>query len=102
MPFDKAPGSFGERFLIGGHGFAGEIPLHVFREGRIVQSGTPQSVLDEPASADIARLLGIYNLLPAEILALDPGRNTSRLRVGEWEINGVYFPGQLKGDRVTL
>ena len=74
--------------------------MHVFREGRIVQSGTPQSVLDEPASADIARLLGIYNLLPAEILALDPGRNTSRLRVGDWEINGVYYPGQLKGDRV--
>ncbi|MFN0101044.1 MAG: ABC transporter ATP-binding protein [Bryobacteraceae bacterium] len=76
--------------------------MHVFREGRIVQSGTPQAVLDTPASADIARLLGIYNLLPAEILSLDPGRNVSRLRVGEWEINGVYYPGHLKGDRVTL
>jgi len=76
--------------------------MHVFREGKIVQSGVPQAVLGEPASADIARLLGIYNLLPAEILALDPGRNSSRLRVGEWEINGVYYPGHLKGDRVTL
>jgi molybdate transport system ATP-binding protein len=76
--------------------------MHVFREGRIVQSGTPQSVLDTPVSVEVARLLGIYNLVPAEILALDPGRNTSRLRVGEWEISGVYYPGHLKGDRVTL
>ena len=76
--------------------------MHVFREGRIAQSGTPQGILDAPVSADIARQLGIYNLLPAEILALDPGRNSSRLRVGEWEINGVYYPGHLKGDRVTL
>ena len=76
--------------------------MHVFREGRIAQSGTPQGILDAPVSADIARQLGIYNLLAAEILALDPGRNSSRLRVGEWEINGVYYPGQLTGDRVTL
>lgn len=76
--------------------------MHVFREGRIVQSGAPQSVLDSPASAAIARLMGIYNLLPAEILALDPGRNSSRVRIGEWEINGLYYPGHLKGDRVTL
>ncbi|MBI2685374.1 MAG: ATP-binding cassette domain-containing protein [Acidobacteria bacterium] len=76
--------------------------MHVFREGRIVQSGMPQAVLDAPASVDIARQMGVFNLLAAEILSLDPGRNISRLRVGEWEINGVYYPGHLKGDRVTL
>jgi molybdate transport system ATP-binding protein len=76
--------------------------MHVFREGRIVQSGTPRQILEEPATATVARSLGIYNLVPAEILALDPGRNTSRLRIGEWEIDGVYFPGHLKGARVTL
>ncbi len=76
--------------------------MHVFRDGRIVQSGTPQAVLDAPGSVDIARLMGIYNLLRVEILALDPGRNSSRLKVGEWEINGTYYPGHLKGARVTL
>jgi molybdate transport system ATP-binding protein len=76
--------------------------MHVFCEGRIVQSGTPQEVLDQPASVAIARMMGIYNLFTAEILALDPGRNTSRLRIGEWEVNGIYYPGQLKGDRVTV
>lgn len=74
--------------------------MHVFRDGRIVQSGGPRAILDAPGSGDIARLLGIYNVLPAEILSLDPGRNASRLRIGEWEIPGVYYPGHLKGDRV--
>lgn len=76
--------------------------MHVFREGRIVQSGSPQAILDAPASPEIARLLGIYNLLSAEIIALDPGRNTSRLRIGDWEVNGVYYPGHMKGSRITL
>jgi len=76
--------------------------MHVYREGRIVQSGTPTGVAGMPASAAIARQLGIYNLLEAEILALDPGRNTSRLRVGEFEVAGSYYPGHLIGDRVLL
>ena len=50
----------------------------------------------------MARLLGIANLFEAEIAALDPGRNTSRLRVRDFELNGPYFPGRLRGDRVWL
>jgi len=74
----------------------------VLREGRIVQSGAPAEILDNPASLDVARLLGAFNLLAGEIRTLDPGRNSSRLRVGEYEIDGPYFPGRLKGDRVTI
>jgi molybdate transport system ATP-binding protein len=58
--------------------------------------------LDRPASLDVARLLGAFNLLPAEIRALDPGRNVSRVQFGEFDLEGPYFPGKLKGDRVTL
>lgn len=76
--------------------------MHVYREGRIVQSGTPQEVLETPASVEVARMLGIYNLAAAEILSLDPGRNRSRLRSGDWTWTGPYFPGQLIGDRVTV
>jgi hypothetical protein len=47
-------------------------------------------------------LLGIYNLLPVEILGLDPGRNVSRLRYQDFELAGPYFPGRLIGDRVWL
>lgn len=74
----------------------------VLREGRLVQSGAPPAILDQPANVDVARLLGVFNLLPAEIRALDPGRNTSKVQMGEHELDGPYFPGRLKGDRVTV
>jgi molybdate transport system ATP-binding protein len=84
-----------ECFELGDH-------MLVVHEGRIVQSGAPRHVLDQPASQDVARLLGRYNLLPAEIRTLDPGRNASTLRLGETDLHGPYFPGRFKGDRVTL
>jgi molybdate transport system ATP-binding protein len=74
----------------------------LFRDGRIVQSGTPRQVIEQPSSMDVARLLGLYNIIPAEITALDPGRNSSRLRIGETEIDGPYFPGHLRGDRIHV
>jgi molybdate transport system ATP-binding protein len=74
----------------------------ILREGRIVQSGRPHEILEQPASVDVARLLGSPNLFEAEILALDPGRNTSRLKFQSHEISGTYFPGHLLGDRVWL
>ena len=74
----------------------------VMREGRLVQSGAPAAILDQPANVDVARLLGAFNLLPGEIRALDPGRNTSKIQMGEYELDGPYFPGRLKGDRVTI
>jgi molybdate transport system ATP-binding protein len=74
----------------------------VLRDGKIVQSGTPREIIDRPANLDVARLLGAFNLLEGEIRTLDPGRNTSRVQVGEFELEGPYFPGHLKGDRVTV
>jgi len=74
----------------------------VLRHGRIVQRGRPREILEHPASVEVARLLGISNLFQAEITALDPGRNTSRLRFQEHELTGTYFPGHLLGDRVWL
>ena len=74
----------------------------VFREGRIVQTGPPRKIFEQPANVDVARLLGLYNLLPAEIQALDPGRNVSRVRYQEFELTGPYFPGRLIGDQVWL
>jgi molybdate transport system ATP-binding protein len=74
----------------------------VLRDGRVVQSGPPRKVLDQPASVDVAKLLGLFNLLPVEILGLDPGRNVSRLRYDDFELTGPYFPSRLIGDRVWL
>ncbi len=74
----------------------------VVRGGCIVQSGKPGRILDSPVNLDVARLLGAFNFLAAEIRALDPGRKTSRVQIGEFELDGPYFPGRLKGDRVTI
>ncbi len=74
----------------------------LLHQGRILQSGPPRKVLDQPLTVEAARLLGIRNLFPAEIVALDPGRNTSRLRLESFELSGPYLPGRLRGDRVWL
>jgi len=74
----------------------------ILRDGKIAQSGAPRKILDRPANVDVARLLGVFNLIESELRSLDPGRNTSRLQVGEFELEGPYFPGRFKGDRVTI
>jgi molybdate transport system ATP-binding protein len=76
--------------------------MFVFQNGKIVQSGLPGKVLDTPATVDVARMLGLYNILPAEIVALDPGRKTSRIRYEGHELAGPYYPGHLIGDRVFI
>ena len=74
----------------------------VMHAGRMVQSGPPRQVFEQPAHADVARLLGCFNLLPVSIEALDPGKKTSRLKLGEAVLAGPYFPGRLRGDQVML
>jgi len=74
----------------------------VMREGRAVQSGTPRKIFEQPVNVDVARLLGLYNVLHVEIRSLDPGRNASRLRYQDFELAGPYFPGRLIGDQVWL
>lgn len=70
--------------------------------GTFLQTGPAVSVLRHPETSEVARFLGLFALLPAEITALDPGRNTSRLRVADFEIEGPYFPSHLIGDRGLL
>jgi len=70
--------------------------------GRIVQRGAPTAVLEDPATVEIARLVGISNILQASIAELDPGRNTSRLEFDGFNLGGPYIPGHFKGDRVWV
>lgn len=81
--------------------------MFVLDQGRLVQHGKPRDVVDRPANPHVARLLGRANILPAEVLALDPGRGLSRLRcqtsLGEpFEIEGPYLPGRFLGDRLMV
>jgi molybdate transport system ATP-binding protein len=74
----------------------------VMREGRAVQTGAPKDVLAQPANAEVARLLGVPNVFAAEIVALDPGKNTSRLKLSDFELTGPYYPHRFLRDRVWL
>jgi ABC-type sulfate/molybdate transport systems ATPase subunit len=74
----------------------------VLSAGTLAQSGAPRGIVEQPANVEVARLLGLYNLLPVEIRALDPANKSSLLRFGDQDFAGPYFPGRLKGDRVTL
>ncbi len=70
----------------------------VLHAGKLAQEGPRETVLAKPATMEIARLLGIYNIAPAAITFLDPSANLSRVRVLGQEIEGPYFPGHLLGD----
>ncbi len=70
----------------------------VLDNGRILQQGLRDTVFAKPATVSVARLLGIYNVSPAEIVALNPGNNSSRIRLLQQEIEAQYLPGHLIGD----
>ena len=76
--------------------------MYVLREGRLVQSGAPTDIAARPANVELARLLGVFNIVPVEIRSLDPSRNSSVLRLGDFDLQGEYYPGHLKGDRVHV
>ncbi len=70
--------------------------------GRIVQRGTPRTVLDQPANADAARLAGYENLWQGAIATLDRAANRSRVDLGGFSLTVPYLPGHLRGDRVWV
>jgi molybdate transport system ATP-binding protein len=74
----------------------------LMERGRFLQTGSRDQVFQRPATAEVARSLGVYNTIPAEIEALDPGRNQSRFRVVDSVLCGPYLPGHLIGDRGYL
>jgi ABC-type sulfate/molybdate transport systems ATPase subunit len=82
--------------------YAAALDLLVLDAGRIVQRGPARQVMEAPDCVEAARLLGIPNLFDAEITALDPGRDSSRLRFEHFPLTGPYVPGHFRGDRVWV
>ena len=74
----------------------------IYDAGRIVHRGTPLELLRNPGTPGVARLLGDFNVYEAEVLALDPARQASRVRMLGEEWSGPHLRGCFKGDRVTL
>jgi molybdate transport system ATP-binding protein len=82
--------------------YAAADELILLEAGRMVQRGPARDVIENPAGLEAARLLGIANLFPAEIVELDPGRDTSRLQCEGFGLIAPYLPQRFKGDRVTV
>jgi ABC-type sulfate/molybdate transport systems ATPase subunit len=82
--------------------YAAALELVMIEAGRIVQRGPARQVIEAPDSVEAARLLGIPNLFDAEITALDPGRDNSRLQFEHFPLTGPYVPGHFRGDRVRV
>lgn len=76
--------------------------LVIMEGGRILQRGAPREVLDHPESVEVARSLGIANLLQGAIAALDPGRNTSRIEFERFSLEAPYLKGHFLGDRIWV
>ncbi len=74
----------------------------LIKAGRFLQCGPLTSVVGSPDSLEAARAFGIYNLMPAEIVTLDPVHRQSRLRSNGCELMGPHLPGHLLGDRGVL
>jgi molybdate transport system ATP-binding protein len=74
----------------------------LMENGRFVQIGPRDQVFARPANIEVARAVGIYNLLPAKVTALDPSRDTCSIDVAGSEIQGRYLKGRLIGDQGYL
>jgi len=74
----------------------------IFEGGSIVHRAAPLELLRNPGTESVARLLGGFNLYEAEVVTLDPGRQTSRVRLLDTEIDGPHLRGCFLGDRVVL
>jgi molybdate transport system ATP-binding protein len=74
----------------------------VYEAGRIIHRASPAELLRNPGTAAVAQLLGGFTVYDAEVIALDPGRQTSRLRLLGEEIQGPHLRGCFKGDRVAV
>ena len=63
----------------------------VMNQGHIEQTGTPQSVYEEPANMYVARFVGEINILSARILGLREGKRNGTVGYMA-DVEGVAFP----------
>ncbi len=74
----------------------------IYEAGRIVHRGAVSELRSSPGTAAVARLMGGFNVYAAEVLALDPGRQSSRVRLLDTELDGPHLPGCFLGDQISL
>ena len=65
----------------------------IMRQGRVVQQGTPQDVYFRPVSPWVARFLGLSNLVPGRIVAIQPGPDGGTTTVVETSLGQLVLHG---------
>jgi ABC-type Fe3+/spermidine/putrescine transport system ATPase subunit len=77
----------------------------LLRLGRVMQHGTPQDVYFRPASPWVARFLGLSNLVPGRIVAVEPASGGSFVSTVQTSLGEMALPGPEQfglGQAVTL
>ncbi len=67
--------------------------LAVLHHGRTLQTGTPAEVRRRPASAEVARLVGLRNIFKGEVAGHEPGAGSTFVRWG-----GLLLEARLQAD----
>ena len=67
--------------------------IAVMDSGRVLQTGTPHEVYDEPGSRFVAGFVGVSNLLELEVDAVDEDTGVARLRLGAGDAVAVDLDG---------
>ncbi len=75
--------------------------LVIMNAGRVEQIGAPEQVYRQPASAFVARFLGLNNLIPGKIILTDQDKLQVQTTIGQFDITtSGEFP--LGGDVTVL
>ena len=75
--------------------------LVVLRKGRLEQTGTPQEVYTNPASAYVAGFMGYRNLFPARLIGVGPDRQAG-VRAFDTAITGTLISAGSDADDAGL
>ncbi len=72
----------------------------VMNDGKIMQTGTPREIYEEPANLFVARFVGDINILPGQVLSTD--RESLGINVGQTVCRVKNRGGFHRGDRVRI
>jgi molybdate transport system ATP-binding protein len=74
----------------------------VVDKGALVRLGSPQEISNQPHTLDLAKLLGIFNILDAEVRELKGTGTGSILSFAGGHFVGPELPGRSVGDRLHV
>ncbi len=76
--------------------------VQIIDGGEVVAQGPPLSVLEQPGQGQVARLVGVENLLPMRVAARLPQDGTMVCEAGERSLETPLADGYAVGDAVTV